>query len=829
MEKQIVFKIMRITYFSDKFVTGIMLVSGQTQKFAGGFANPPVQGESYMVYGEEVSHPVYGPQFKFKSLATAFQKKVDMKNIGPYLTQKLKGTGTGELTVLTIVLACGDKLGGYLDAVADADARNKEIISESISSQMCADIAAYLAIETGKAVKDISTKKFEKHLQTLFTKWKEIRPQADLISPLLGYGFSMAQAQRAVELHKDKVLKVVTEKPYDLMLTIEGISFFRADEIARRIGKIAIDSEIRIKAGLVYGLQQVTSLGEVGVKRTTLINRTMLLVNDAVTDKATGKRSLKPGVAPLISKERLDEVINSMLAKGEDSDIPLFQEENCEFSNNLVKGLDAKGDEIIWYKPLLESEKNIAQKLSKLRAPARSDLLPYIRDVAVKPGATLAPEQLSAVKAAFNFPVSVITGGPGCGKTHVLKTVLSIAQMAGIRVELAAPTGKAAKRMREATGRMASTLHSLVGFGGAIETDMLIVDEFSMVDIEILNLALKAMSSRTRLLIVGDVDQLPSVGPGQVLRDIINSETIPVTRLTKVFRQGAGSGIILAAQQINSGLVPESSADGQFEVVYTDNPAQSLLDVVQKLKNSGQDMEQVQVLSPVHKGDAGCASLNKGMQQICNSMLKPRAGVTPLFLPRDNGNIFCGDRVINNKNMREVGLVNGDVGVVETLSENSKLSLALFGADKAINLDSNTSQHLSLAYTITVHKSQGAESSIILLALDRGATFLLTRNLVYTAVTRGVNKVMVFTTENTLATAVHKGEPVEGSRRTSLRDKLKEAFAESNRRAALVASKPVWDAPRVPDKWMPSGGVKQSTLDLSPAPATASDMEDVPF
>ena len=829
MEKQIVFKLSRVSFSSPTFVTGLMLVKGHIEKFAGGFATPPALGESYSVYGAEVTHPQYGPQFKFTTLAALVQKKVDMKNMGPYLTQKLKGTGTGELTINTIVAATGDKLGHYLDAVADADGRSKEIVSETVSEQICQDLAEYLSKATGKSEKDIPTGKFKKHIQALFDKWKEARPQADLLSPLLGFGLSMAQAKQAVEVYGEKAVRSISEKPYDLMLTVDGISFFRADEIARRIGKIGLDSEVRIKAGLVYGLQQVTSLGEVGVKRSVLVSRTMLLVNEAVTDKATGRKSLKPGVDPLISKGRLDEVINSMLAKSQEILKP-SPDDVCEFSNNLIKGLDAKGDEIIWYKVLLDSENNIATKLSQLCAPDRPDLLPYIRDVAVKPGSTLAPEQLAAVRAVFANPVSVITGGPGCGKTHVLKTVLGIAQMAGLKVELAAPTGKAAKRMREATGRMASTLHSLVGYGSArIETDLLIVDEFSMVDIDILSLALNAMNSRCRLLIVGDVDQLPSVGPGQVLRDIINSDTIPVTRLTKVFRQGAGSGIILAAQQINSGCIPESSSDGQFEVVYTDNPAQSLLEVVQKLKKSGQDMDQVQVLSPVHKGDAGCVALNKGMQQICNPMLKPKAGQTPLFLARDNGNIFCGDRVINNKNMRDVGLVNGDVGMVDTLSDNSKLSVAIFGIDKPVNLDSTTAQHLSLAYTITVHKSQGAESSVILLALDRGATFLLTRNLVYTAVTRGVDKVVVFTSESTLATAVHKGEPAEGSRRTSLRERLKEAFSQTTRRAALTAAKPVWDAPRVPAKWMPSGGLKQAAIEFAPSAADPSNLEDVPM
>ena len=834
-EEKLTFRVERVFHVSlpkegSTFATGL-IAKQPGKKFAGGFVGDgPVVGQSYVAYGNWVEHPTYGTQFKCNG-ATLVPAPTAGKDLSKLLMLKLKGKGVGDLTIDLIVQAGKNELAALLDA------QDTESLLARIVEHVAA-IKGVAIVADSKEYAQLSKKvggQYRKKVGILMEQWPEIRPKADLLSPLLSYGLSPAQAARAIELFGAKAVEQVEKEPYSLMLLVEGISFLRADAIARRVGVIPLNSAIRIRAAISFGLQNATSTGDVGVKRKTLLDRTMLLVNEAITED--GKRKLAPGIELLVKRPVLEEEIASMLNK--DSATVVEDEDVCGFANNLVQTREATGDEVLWYRPLLLAEQRIADKLALLKAPARPDIVTAVKRGSVNGLTGLAPEQRDAVMSVFSSTISVITGGPGCGKTHVLKTILDVCQLYHVKVELTAPTGKAAKRMREATGCVARTIHSLVGFGSGgdkeIKADLLVIDESSMVDIEILDQALRCLPSTCRLLLVGDVDQLPSVGAGQVLRDLINSEQIPVTRLTRIFRQGAGSGIIQAAQLINSGVVPESSEDGQLEIRYTESPGIDLITELTAMKARGCNMEEVQILSPTHKGDAGCIALNKAAQQVCNVFARNGPKQQTVFMRRDSGNIFCGDRVLNGKNINEPGLVlvNGDLGMVDDLTEAGDLTLSLFGADKPVRLTSATSQNLNLAYAITVHKSQGAECHTILIALDRSATFMLTRNLLYTAVTRGVAKVIVFTSETVLNSAVRKGEPKEGNRRTSLREKVKLAFAAQARHAALVAARPVWDAPRVPAKWMPPGGLKADPS-LATGPdytqsAIALSFSDVPF
>lgn len=699
-------------------------------------------GHCYKADGRWETHPVYGPQYKLDSAVSI--RMTSPEALGRFLSLQMKGKGVGEAVIGALVEACK---ADNLDLEELLDKSKRDVLVECVGSRNAKKIDALLA------------------------EWPKIKPAADLMSPLLGYGLSEAMAETVLALYGKKAIEMVEDFPYELILRVDGVSFLTADKIAMKVGRVNKTDPIRLRAALSTGMRDATSNGDVGVRRKTLLDKTMPLVNESILEN--GRRKMAPGVVPVVSQELLAKVLDEMI-RGVYTD---EEGAECGFASNLLEFPDDKGEKVVWYKPLVDAELLIAQRLAQFSAPARLDLVARVDEFASALGAKLAPEQHAAVEMVLKYPVSVVTGGPGCGKSFMLKVVLAALDAAGLRGNLTAPTGKAAKRITESTGRPAQTIHSLIGFapGGRCAFDQtcplpakyLVIDEASMVDTELMAAQLNAASDDCRIIIVGDVDQLPSVGPGQVLRDIIRSGTVPVTRLTKGFR--FSGGIAAAARTINSGVMPESSDDGQFVVVDTETPTQDLLNAVKELLRDGVAEDDIQVLSPTHRGDAGCTALNKAMQSLLNP--EPRGGTTQK-LRRDNGDIRVGDRVIQVKNDKELKLVNGDIGWVDGLSSDLNVMFSLPDRDKPVMMNRNQAQHLNLAYAITVHKSQGAEAPYVLVALDKSASFMLRRNLVYTGVTRGSKKVIVFASRTTLAGAVHRGEPPEGSRRTSLVSKL---------------------------------------------------------
>lgn len=723
------------------------------------------EGHCYDAEGYWETHPAYGPQYKVESATSV--RMTSPEALGKFLVLQLRGKGVGEAVIASLVDACKTD---NLNLEELLDTFQRDILVECVGSRNA------------------------KKVDILLDIWPKIKPAADLMSPLLGYGLSEAMAETVIGIYGNQAIEKVEEAPYDLILRVDGVSFLTADKIALKVGRISKKDPVRLRAALSTGMRDATTNGDVGVRRKTLLDKTMPLVNEAVVEN--GRRKLAPGVVPVVSQELLSQMLDEMI-KGVYTD---DDGRECGFSSNLVEFADEKGETVVWYAPLVEAEKTIAKRLARFKAPARPDLVAKVDEVVAKLGATLAPEQRDAVIMALKNPVSVITGGPGCGKSFILKLLLQVLDLAGYRGALAAPTGKAAKRITESTGRPAQTLHSLIGYapGGRCEFnqamplpfDYLVIDEASMSDTELTAATLNAVADNCRVIIVGDVDQLASVGPGQVLRDLIRSEMLPVTRLTRGFR--FSGGIAAAARSINSGKLPESSDDGQFEVVDSETPAQDLLDTVRKLLSSGVKADDIQVLAPTHRGDAGCTALNKAMQALLNPDSTPPSKYR---LRRDNGDIRLGDRVIQVKNNKQLKLVNGDVGWLDGLNSDLVATLTLPDRDEPISLTRNDSQHLNLAYAITVHKSQGAEAPYVLVALDRSASFMLRRNLVYTAVTRGSKKVFVFGSKSTLAAAVHRGEPPEGSRRTSLVPKLLTEFAAMSKpKVSVPAPAPVRDA-----------------------------------
>lgn len=703
-----------------------------------------VEGYCYKAEGHWETHPTYGPQYKLTSAVAV--RMTSAESLGRFLAIKLRGKGVGEAVIGSLVESCKDN-----------NLELEELLDKNMRDELIECVG----------------KRNAKKVDILLDIWPSIKPAADLISPLLGFGLSEAMCETCVNLWGAKAIEVVEDRPFDLILHVDGVSFLTADRIAMRVGRIGKTATVRLRAALSTGLRDATGMGDLGVKRRTLLTKTLPLVNESILDN--GRRKLSPGVELVVSEAVLAKALDDMIKGVVGSD------DSCGFASKLIEAPDAKGDLVVWYKPLVQAEELIAARLSSFNTAPRHDLAGRVADFASALSATLAPEQHAAVAMVLANPVSVITGGPGCGKSFVLKVVLAALDAAGVKGSLAAPTGKAAKRITETTGRVAQTLHSLIGYkqGGLSAFDQyspmasqyLVIDEGSMVDTELMAATLNAASNNCRVIIVGDVDQLPSVGPGQVLRDIIRSGLLPVTRLTKGFR--FSGGIAAAARTMNAGNFPESSDDGQFVVVDTEEPAKELLAAVKKLIADGVNENDIQILAPTHRGDAGCTSLNKAMQDLLN----PESAPTDQRLKRDSGDVRVGDRVIQVKNDKELKIVNGDIGWVDAIgTDKGNVVFSLADREKPIMMDRTQAQHLNLAYAITVHKSQGAEAPYVLLALDKSAAFMLRRALVYTGVTRGSKKVMVFSARNTLASAVHRGEPVEGSRRTSLVSKLEIAF-----------------------------------------------------
>ncbi|RQR65293.1 hypothetical protein DIE18_02075 [Burkholderia sp. Bp9125] len=707
---------------------------------------------------------MYGPTFKLESAVSV--RMTSPEALGRFLALQLKGKGVGEAVIGSLVDACKED---NLDLEELLDKNERDLLVECVGSRNA------------------------KKIDTLLDLWPKIKPAADLMSPLLGYGLSEAQAESALALWAKSAVDVVEQRPYDLILHIDGVSFMTADKVAMKVGRIQKTDPVRLRAALSTGMRDATTNGDIGVRRKTLLDKTLPLVNESVLEG--GKRKLAPGVPLVVSTDLLAQVLDDMIAgRATDED-----GNECGFSSKLVEFPDTKGEEVVWYKPLIEAEETIARRMAMFDVKPLTAFVSRVEEFATRMGfKKFAPEQKAAIEMVLQNPISVVTGGPGTGKSTMLKVLLAMLDAAGLKGSLCAPTGKAAKRITEATGRKAQTAHSLIGYTGGsrcafdescpMVSQYLIVDEESMVDTELMAVVLSAAANFCRVVLVGDVDQLASVGPGQLLRDIINSGVVPVTRLTEGFR--FSGGIKEAARTINSGHLPESSDDGQFVFVDTDTPAQDLLETVRQLLKDGVNEDDIQVLAPTHKGDAGCTALNKAMQALLN----PEGPGGSQRLRRDSGDIRVGDRVIQVKNDKELGLVNGDIGWVDEIpTDKGNIVLSLPDKDKPVLMNQNQAQNLRLAYCTTVHKSQGAEAPYILLALDSAAAFMLRRNLVYTGATRGTKRVYVFASRNTLAGAVRRGEPPEGSRRTSLVPKLEAAFLGRPRPVVASAPAPVAD------------------------------------
>ena len=563
--------------------------------------------------------------------------------------------------------------------------------------------------------------------------WAEQKVIRQIMVFLHSNGVSTSRAVRIYKTYGEDAIEKVRSDPYRLARDIHGIGFKTADQIARKIG-IPADSLIRACAGLSHVLTEATGEGHCALPMELLRDEAgkLLLVDDRIVTEA----------------------LERTLASGE-----------------LVKET-ISGQELVFIPHLKRAEESIAARVRSLSAsPPVLPVVDFEKAVAWcqdKTGKDLAPSQREALKLALTSRVLVVTGGPGVGKTTLVNAILLILRAKKVRCLLCAPTGRAAKRLSEATGMEAKTIHRLLevqpatgGFkrnqANPLDCDLLVADEMSMVDVPLMSRLLDALPARASLLLVGDIDQLPSVGPGMVLRDLIESKVVPVVRLTEVFRQAAGSRIITNAHRINEGQMPEvppKGGESDFFFIDRAEPDQISAMLVEMVKSRipakfGFDpIRDIQVLCPMNRGSLGIRELNVRLQNELN----PARADEPV-VEKFGWQFRKRDKVIQTANDYERDVFNGDIGQVVGIDPVEQEVTVRFD-QREVAYDYGELDEVSLAYAITIHKSQGSEFPVVVTPLAMQQYMLLQRNLVYTGITRGKKLVVLIGQSKALGMAV---------------------------------------------------------------------------
>jgi len=591
-----------------------------------------------------------------------------------------------------------------------------------------------------------------KTLESVKEAWAEHRAMREIMVFLHGHGISQGYADKIFRTYGPASVEVIKENPYRLAMEVRGIGFRTADAIAQRLGHPA-DSPHRAEAALVYLLDELSQQGHTGYPREALIDRTAEMLDVA--------RTLVEGA--------FDALVGAGMLR-------------------VVKPEDDDTGEPYAFRPRLDkAERAVAKHLARITDAQAfttfKDPAARIAEMEREWGLELAPEQREAVEAALRNKVLILTGGPGTGKTTIIRFILELVRGTVPEVSLAAPTGKAAKRLAETTGYNASTIHRLLeagpyGFGrtadNPVDVELLIVDECSMIDTLLMEALLAAAPDHARLVLVGDVDQLPSVGPGMVLGDLIASGTVPVVRLEKIFRQSERSRITFNAHRIRKGQAPDLARPpgeelADFYFMHEADPQR----IVEKIRTMvceripqrfGFDpRHEVQVITPMHKGLTGAQNLNRVLQDALNANGDPVEG---------GGNeqrFRVGDRVMQTKNDYEKEVFNGDVGeIIGQQPAAGKIVIAFDERD--VVYERKELDSIMLAYAITVHKAQGSEYPAVVLPLTTQHAIMLQRNLLYTAITRGRKLAVVIGTEKALWMAVNNARRDE--RYTRLRQRL---------------------------------------------------------
>jgi len=555
--------------------------------------------------------------------------------------------------------------------------------------------------------------------------WQEQKQVKEIMVFLHGHGVSTNLAVKIYKTYGDKSLETVQQDPYQLERDIYGVGFKTADRIARALG-LPVDHPSRIEAGIVFALNEMIDEGHVYVPRELLGQRSVELLEVSLD-------LIPPALERLARAERIRPDM-----------VPMEVNKSKKDGSKVGEAAGTYSTPVIYLTPLYYGERGVAERLRTLvnnTSPARSMNRSLFSDE------QLSEEQRSAIEMALTHQVSILTGGPGTGKTTCLKSLITILESQHKSYALASPTGRAAKRLSEATGRQARTIHRLLEYSpvdgfkhneeNPLDLDFLVVDEASMLDLLLTNNLLKAVRPGTRLLFVGDVDQLPSVGAGDVLRDLIDSEVAAVTRLSVIFRQAAHSKIITNAHMINQGKFPEfSQGDGDFFLFPAEDAAAAADWIVQIVtervptKFGFDPVHDIQVLAPIYRGPAGVTALNDRLQEKLN----PPASSKPerrLF-----GTTFrLGDKVMQTQNNYDKDVYNGDIGFIQAIDPIEQILKVDFD-NRIITFDWSESDQLVLAYVVSVHKAQGSEFPVVVMPVVTQHYTMLQRNLLYTAITR---------------------------------------------------------------------------------------------
>ena len=665
-------------------------------------------GESVLLKGIWTNNPKYGKQFQIEGYETVLPATV----VG---LRKYLGSG--------LIKGIGPVMAGRIVTCFGMDTMD---VIESAPKKLM------LVPGIGK-----------KRVDMIMEAWEAQREVKNVMLFLQSHNVSTTHAAKIYKTYQSDSLPIVRENPYRLADDIYGIGFKTADTIAEKLG-MDNESPHRVKAGLKYVLSQKADDGHVFLYRHELISASQEILSLSL-------EAIETGIAELSVNEEL---------------IP----------ENLGIPSPTKDEEVVYLAPFYYSEIGVANNLSRLlkypTAQHKPGVLDYsITQIEAKMAMSFAANQREAIRKALTSRAMILTGGPGTGKTTTTTGIIHLFEQLGRRITLAAPTGRAAKRLSETTKRDAKTIHRLLEFSpqengfkrnaeNPLETDVVIIDEISMVDLVLMNNLLKAIPPEAMLILVGDVDQLPSVGAGNVLKDLIASDKITVVRLTEIFRQAQASLIVTNAHRVNRGKHPKvkGPSDRDFFFIEEADPEEVVTCICNLVRDrlpkhyDYHPMDDIQVLCPMRRSTVGTDNLNRRLQETLNTNLTETV--------KGGRNFRVGDKVMQVRNNYDYDVFNGDIGRISSVDQVEKQVLISF-PEKVVRYDMADLNELVLAYATTVHKAQGSEYTAVVIPLLTQHYMMLQRNLLYTAITRAKELVVIVGTKEALGVAIRNNKVVE--------------------------------------------------------------------